>query len=425
MANSKRATFIDLFAGLGGFHKGLSDLGMKCVFASEIDEKLGVIYEKNFGIKPKGDIRLVSEEQIPKHDVLCAGFPCQPFSIAGKRNGVKCPESGKLINDVIRIAKYHRPKYILLENVLDIISIDNGNFWQYIKSSFNNIEYNFSYKIYSPIDFNIPQNRKRIFIVAQHKSIKNDFQWTEITNSEEKFDVIKFLNSINNEEVKFLESEKKNVINLWQKIINNIPAHNINSNTIIATEFGATYPIDGFYNLKEIKKFKGIFGKNLSKCKSLKEVMSHLPHYIGLNNKPSKWLVKSIKYTRFIYKENINIIDKYRELFKNYPQSWQKLDWQGYKEENKINIWEHLIQFRASGIRVIKPEKIPSLIAMTPTQIPILGIEQRYITKKEASALQGLEDLKYLPENHSYAFKALGNAVNSKIIKEIAKNLLV
>ncbi|WP_201342127.1 DNA cytosine methyltransferase [Abyssogena phaseoliformis symbiont] len=156
--------FIDLFAGLGGFHKALSEIGIECVFASEIDKNLQSIYYKNHGIKPKGDVRLINENEIPNHDVLCAGFPCQPFSIAGKRKGAKYPSSVKLIDDVIKIAKKHQPDYVFLENVPNIITIDNGKFWSYIQSSFNNIGYEVNHKIYSPVDFNILQNKKECLL---------------------------------------------------------------------------------------------------------------------------------------------------------------------------------------------------------------------------------------------------------------------
>src|SRR6478736_2261643 len=95
--------FIDLFAGLGGFHLALKRLGHKCVFASEIDENLATLYEKNFGLKPVGDIRKVKATKIPKHDILCAGSPCQPFSKAGEQQGLDCPRWGDLFNSIIRI----------------------------------------------------------------------------------------------------------------------------------------------------------------------------------------------------------------------------------------------------------------------------------------------------------------------------------
>ena len=107
--------FIDLFAGIGGFHLALNKVNGECLFASEWDKECQKIYEKNFHLKPFGDITKINEKEIPKHDVLCAGFPCQAFSISGKRQGFK-DTRGTLFFDVARIIKHHQPKLILLEN---------------------------------------------------------------------------------------------------------------------------------------------------------------------------------------------------------------------------------------------------------------------------------------------------------------------
>src|SRR3989344_7191352 len=122
--------FIDLFAGLGGFHQALSKLGHECVFACDIDKQLIQLYEKNFGIKPEEDIRKVVIESIPSHNILCAGFPCQPFSKAGDQQGFDCPRNGDLFEYVLKIIKYHKPNYIMLENVANIQTHDNGNTWK-------------------------------------------------------------------------------------------------------------------------------------------------------------------------------------------------------------------------------------------------------------------------------------------------------
>src|SRR5437016_3603778 len=109
--------FIDLFAGLGGFHVALGRLDHRCVFASEIDEGLADLYERNLGLRPSGDIRKVRVSEIPAHDVLCAGSPCQPFSKAGEQQGTNCPKWGDLLNYVLRIARAHEPEFLILENV--------------------------------------------------------------------------------------------------------------------------------------------------------------------------------------------------------------------------------------------------------------------------------------------------------------------
>ena len=107
--------FIDLFAGLGGFHVALERLGHRCVFASELDPNLQQLYEKNFGIHPHGDIRTVPVDQVPQHDILCAGSPCQPFSKAGDQQGFDCPKWGDLFEHVLRVLRHHKPQYIILE----------------------------------------------------------------------------------------------------------------------------------------------------------------------------------------------------------------------------------------------------------------------------------------------------------------------
>lgn len=107
----KSYKFIDLFAGIGGFHYALKSFGAECVFASEIDEKASFIYEQNHGLKPFGDITKIDEKDIPKHDILCAGFPCQAFSISGKQKGFE-DTRGTLFFDVARIVKEHQPKIV-------------------------------------------------------------------------------------------------------------------------------------------------------------------------------------------------------------------------------------------------------------------------------------------------------------------------
>ena len=106
--------FLDLFAGLGGFHLALQQLGHRCVFASELDASLRELYAENHGVKPEGDIRKVKVDEIPLHEVLCAGFPCQPFSKAGEQDGFGCKLWGDLFEHVVAILKRHKPEFVLL-----------------------------------------------------------------------------------------------------------------------------------------------------------------------------------------------------------------------------------------------------------------------------------------------------------------------
>lgn len=148
----KNFKFVDLFCGIGGFHQAMTILGGECVFASDIDTECQKIYKQNYNIDVFGDITKVKEEDIPSFNVLCAGFPCQAFSKGGKRLGFNDPTRGTLFFDVIRIARHHRPEYMLLENVKNLASHDNGNTWKVIYNTIQDLGYNVASEpvIFSP-----------------------------------------------------------------------------------------------------------------------------------------------------------------------------------------------------------------------------------------------------------------------------------
>ena len=157
--------FIDLFCGIGGFHLALSNLGLKCVFASETDIQTCENYEDNYGIKPAGDITKIDECDIPNHDILAAGFPCQSFSISGKMLGFN-DSRGTLFFDVARIAKKHRPKIVLLENVENFSKHDNGRTLSVVKSTMEEIGYSFYSCVLNASHYGIPQARIRTYMVC-------------------------------------------------------------------------------------------------------------------------------------------------------------------------------------------------------------------------------------------------------------------
>jgi DNA (cytosine-5)-methyltransferase 1 len=158
-------TFIDLFAGIGGFHLALSSFGAKCVFASEWDKHATETYEQNFRLKPFGDITKISENDIPKHDILCGGFPCQAFSVSGKQKGFE-DIRGTLFFDIARIVKEHLPKVLFLENVKNLAKHDEGKTLKTIIKTLEELNYSVYTKIFNASNFGLPQNRERIYIVA-------------------------------------------------------------------------------------------------------------------------------------------------------------------------------------------------------------------------------------------------------------------
>ena len=160
--------FIDLFAGIGGFHVALKRAGLDCVFSSETDRAAATAYAANFGQSPAGDIREIPAESIPEHDVLCAGFPCQSFSRSGNGGGL-ADERGRLFYEIVRIARHHKPQVLLLENVKAILTIDNGNVMREIYGRLRETGYGVEHVALNSSDFGVPQKRERVYFVALRK----------------------------------------------------------------------------------------------------------------------------------------------------------------------------------------------------------------------------------------------------------------
>lgn len=157
--------FIDLFAGLGGFRLALESLGAECIYSNEWDKFAQEVYNDNFGDIPEGDITQVDEKTIPDHDILCAGFPCQAFSISGKQRGFE-DSRGTLFFDVARIVKEKRPKVVFMENVKNFAAHDNGNTLRVVKQTMEDLGYTFYQKVLNAVDYGIPQKRERIYMVC-------------------------------------------------------------------------------------------------------------------------------------------------------------------------------------------------------------------------------------------------------------------
>ena len=191
-------TFIDLFAGIGGLRVGFQRAGGKCVFTSEWNKYAQKTYQKWFGEEPHGDITQIKPKDIPSHDVLVAGFPCQPFSIAGvskknslgKAHGFKCITQGTLFFDIINIVEIKRPPVLVLENVKNLKSHDQGRTWQVIKSSLEEQEYWVFDKVLDASDFGVPQHRERVIIVCFDKrefKTRPNFEYPKPFETQAKF----------------------------------------------------------------------------------------------------------------------------------------------------------------------------------------------------------------------------------------------
>lgn len=191
--------FIDLFAGIGGFRLALESLGAECVFSSEWDKHCQTVYQKNFGEIPVGDITEINEKDIPEHNILCAGIPCQPFSISGSKKGFE-DTRGTLFFDVARITKEKKPEVVFIENVKNLVKHDNGRTLNIMLETLDKIGYNSFWQIIDSSKYNIPQKRERVFIVAFRKDLNiNEFTFPAENNDIKTVKEILLDNSETNE----------------------------------------------------------------------------------------------------------------------------------------------------------------------------------------------------------------------------------
>jgi len=180
--NTKNAKFIDLFAGIGGFRIALESFGLECVYSNEWDKQAQLTYNTNFGEIPDDDITKVDEKLIRKHSILCGGFPCQAFSISGKRLGFS-DTRGTLFFDVARIVKHHKPEVLFLENVKNFEKHDNGKTLETVLNTLKELDYEVFYKVLNAGDYGLPTTRERIYIIGFRKDLGiKDFKFPSPLN---------------------------------------------------------------------------------------------------------------------------------------------------------------------------------------------------------------------------------------------------
>lgn len=444
MPRKKKYTFIDLFAGLGGFHLALKKLGYKCVFASELREDLRNLYRINFpGTRIEGDITKIPPKDIPAHDILCAGFPCQPFSQAGKRQGFNDDKDrGNLFYNICDILDVHHPQYVLLENVANLEGHDNGNTWNTIKNMLEERDYEVRKQILSPHQFGIPQHRKRIYIVGirHDRGGLNIFHFPEPTNT--PCDIHDIIDENDNEYIP-LKEDTRHYLEIWSEFVRLAAENHCKPPgfPIWAMEFGATYDYEDVppchQRTKQLKGKRGKLGR-LIVGKSHKQMMAQLPVYAqDIRKKGEKfqdWKIRYIRQNREFYAANKSWIDTWIHNIQDLQNSHMKFEW-NCGSNASMTLDDKIIQFRASGVRVKMPTFSPAL-NLVGTQIPIFpwvhvpdsDLLGRYMTIKEAARIQGMEDLRFEDDNFQMTptrcFEALGNAVNVEVVGKIAKELI-
>ena len=384
--------FIDLFCGIGGFHQAMADLGGECVYASDIDADCRKTYEHNYGIKPDGDITKVEAADIPEHDVLCGGFPCQAFSKAGKRLGFADETKGTLFFDICRILKHHQPKYALLENVRNLASHDHGNTWKVIHDNLDELGYNVIDEpvIFSPHYIGVPQHRERVFIMCVRKDIGKLPPFYFNINKIPKCSIDDILlddNEIPDLDKFQLRDDQIEWIDNWNEFIQNIKCDKLPGFPIWAD---CLCPIE------------------------------ESPFFETLDQQP-KWLQNFVIKNNELWSKNKEFLAEWlpkAKKNKNFFGSKAKLEWQVGDVENP-NIWEHIMQIRPSGLRVKPGTYFPALVAITQTSI--VGKRKRFLTPRECARLQSFPDTFQYDVKRTQAYKQFGNSINVGLVSFFAR----
>ena len=392
-------TFIDLFCGIGGFHQAMTSLGGRCVFASDIDKDCRATYLENYGLEPAGDITKVDEHDVPDHDVLCGGFPCQAFSKAGKRLGFMDETKGTLFFDIMRIVRAKRPKYILLENVRNLASHDNGNTWRTIRRALREEDYDVYDEptIFSPHYLGIPQHRERVFIMAIRNDVGRLPEFKFDTTNIEKcsiWDVLK----VRTDKKYNLSDDEIALLSHWNRFIRNT-----------RTSDGKLpgFPIWTEYFTDKQELPDKYYTDNFSAID-----IPEWKHKIIINN----W-----EY----YKTNKWFIDKWLkdgEKVKLFFGAKAKFEWQCGVDDQEPNIFNNIIQFRPSGVRVKPGTYFPALVAIV--QKSIIGSRFRYMTPRECARIQGFPEDFIINKCDSKAYRQFGNSVNVDVVRLFAEFLL-
>lgn len=396
-------TFVDLFAGIGGFHAALGTMGGKCVYASEWDKDAARIYERNWNLRPEGDITLAANDsnmEIPKHDVLVGGFPCQPFSKSGKQLGME-ETRGTLFWNIARIIEVRKPSIVLLENVRNIAGPRHTHEWAVIMETLRKLGYRVSATpmVVSPHQIRPefggrPQVRDRVFIAATlipSNKLKSTLREIEIPdldpvrhgwnpqkwNLQRDLPLDKNLQKDVREKVKLNPTEIK-WISAWNEFV-----------CLMREELGER-PLPGFpiWAGDWITRDKLVIEPGTPKWKS-------------------NFLIKNSEF----YTEHKKILDRWLKKWnhlEDFPPSRRMFEWQA---QDAPDLWSTIMHFRPSGIRAKKPTYVPALVAITQTSI--VGKMKRRLTVREAARLQGFPDwFDFIDQADRLSYKQLGNAVN-------------
>lgn len=385
----KKLTYIELFSGIGSFTQAITtipDLDAKCLFASDNNPLCSKVYKDNYGMDSLFDLVKDDKSKIPNHNFCFFSPPCQSFSKSGKQRGFE-ESRGTLIYEVFKILKEHTPKYILMENVRNLASHDEGHTMRVIIESLHSIGYRLPKEplILSPHFFGVPQTRERVFLPGIYDPDNVDkpleFSFEPFKKKEQcSIDSI-ILHEYDEDSSLKISAEEERVLNAW----------------------------DTFYKGIRLKSIGFPIWSNFFK---------------KLDESPDMpdWKKKIIRKNKELYSDNKDFIDKWMIEYdiESFNETHKKFEWQA---GTKItSVWEGCIQIRPSGIRVKAPTTLPALVAIV--QIPIIGKLKRRLSVKECTLLQSFPNNFIFNVPTHEAYKQLGNSINVVTLKTVIEKLL-
>lgn len=398
-------TFVDLFAGIGGFHAALEALGGKCVYASEIDQDAAKIYQHNWGLVPDGDIEeaAVSEMRVPAHDVLVGGFPCQPFSKSGFQRGMD-EARGTLFFSILKILERHRPSLVLLENVRNLAGPRHRHEWNVIVRRLRALGYRVSSTpaVFSPHLLpqsmaGRPQIRERVFIAATHVGGSGGDEHPVVTNRPvEGWDPQRWelaTVKVDDEHVEGgagqygLSPRESRWVEVWSDFVTRMKA-------------------DGVRRLPGFPIWADEFTPS---------------DQLVIDDTMPLWKQDFLRKNSDFYTRHDDAIEAWFAAhpdFNDFPASRRKLEWQAQDAES---LDDCILQLRPSGIRAKRPTYAPALVAMAQTPV-WNGSQRRRMAPAEAAGLQGLpEQFSFVGQDDKHSYKQLGNAVNVGVVFHVLR----
>ncbi len=399
--------FIDLFAGVGGFHAALNSYGGECVYAVEIDKRAAEVYARNWGLNPLGDITEDANDdvmEVPPHEVLVAGFPCQPFSKSGAQRGMD-ETRGTLYWNILRIIEQRRPKLVLLENVRNIAGPRHVHEWQVIVETLREQGYRvsespaiFSPHLLPPSRGGRPQVRERVFISATYNPDGID-KGLPVRPPVSSADVIDGWDP--KEE--------------WQLDDVLDDSHNVEGCELNASE---RLWIDAWNDFVELM-WEERHGRRLPGFPIWAD--SWRDHLEPIPAGTPDWKVSHLSKNYEFYAAHRDVLDAWADrwgVFTDaFPPSRRKLEWQA---QDTPRLWDTVMHLRPSGIRAKRPTYLPALVAITQTSI--VGPRERRLSPRETARLQGLPDwFDFGAQPASATYKQMGNGVNVGVVWHVLR----